>query len=1447
MALKVWRNRLSRSSRMATARPKVDRRWLCEALEERVALSGLTIVVTSLQDGSNPAGTTSLRQAITQADLNPESIINFDAGLFSSGPESITLGSALPTVTANMTINGPGSGVLTIDGGGSSSDFTVLTVATNTTAMVSGLTISQANVNSKTAGAAIDNSGTLNLSDVTLSGNSAASGEGGGIFNHSGTLSLADSTLSGNSAGDSGGGIRTDDGSVTLTRTVVSHNSANKDGGGIYNNGGKLVLTDSTISGNAAQDKGGGIFSYNNALTLTGCDIFGNSAGNDGGGVMNESTMTITDSTISENTAGGNGGGIKTLLSQSFMMNSTISGNSATHGGGLYVWLGRITATNTTFAQNNANYGGGIDNEGNVTLVNSTLSSNRSFNVPGGGVYNNNVFTTYNSLIAGNTRGGGPTAPSDVYGIVEPASSNNLIGAADGLTGIQNGAQGNLIGTVASPIDAKLGDFGDNGGPTSTFALLAGSPAIDAASASITGVSVPVIDQRGGSRGPAGLNAGSAPDIGAFEATSSYVVTSPVDTGDDVGTLRSAVSWANQNLNANPANIPSPVSNTISFDTTGPLSPPHYLYLTTTLELSNKTTPITINGPTGILVLSAIRGASTFSIFAIDQGVNASLSNLALENGNAVVGGAITNSGNLAVTDSVLSGNTALDGGAIYNHGHLTLTRTTVQGNSSKYGGGGIVNYPASSTLTVINSLIANNKSGAGGGGISNSGILVIRDSTISGNYSADNGGGIESGTQLEISNSTITGNAAADHAGGLWLSGPSTLTNTTLFGNTSNYGGGLLLYHAPVTLTNTTITSNRAVRSPSGGISNLGGTLKLFNTLIAGNFTGTAVSIAVGTLTGSGTGRSPGDIQGAVDASSTSNLIGDGDNLTGITDGSQGNLIGTQASPIDALLGSLGSNGGPTATAIPLPGSPAINAGNNADAIDPNTGQALQYDQRGVGYPRIIGGHVDIGALEVQAVSTNLGVKDAVGTYGGTTSLSATLTAGGLPVAGQTVVFQVGSQVLGSAKTDSQGHATLDSVSLDALSAGTYHLTANFAGGSSYLASSAVSQLVVQKASLTLLATPEFKRYGAALPTLGYTVTGFVHGDTPAVLSGSPVLSTNATSLSHVSGSPYVIQVSAGTLSAMNYVITTLVSSTLSIVPAPLTITANDASVVVNQPFPTFTATYAGFVAGDTQASLTSAVSFTTNATKGSGVGSYTIMPGGAADSDYSIQYVPGKLSISQVALQPDPSHPGQSILEVGGTSGNNLIQFLHPGGAKRYVEAKLNGAVLGVYATADLSQIWAFGGPAANKITVAPSIKLPTLLLGGNGPNLIKGGGGNNVLVGGPSSNLLVAGTQRDVLIGGGGPNLLRAGGGGDILVRGTTVYDQNVDALDAILAEWSSTHDYLTRSLNVQGSGANPSFAVRLNQNYFLITSGPNATVQLNPSANTVVPKLGPNLVL
>jgi hypothetical protein len=250
--------------------------------------------------------------------------------------------------------------------------------------------------------------------------------------------------------------------------------------------------------------------------------------------------------------------------------------------------------------------------------------------------------------------------------------------------------------------------------------------------------------------------------------------------------------------------------------------------------------------------------------------------------------------------------------------------------------------------LTVVNGNATNNS----GGGIYNAGALTVRDSSLSGNFATD-GGGVYNGGTLTISDSTLAGNSAL-YAGGIENDGTLAFDNSTLSGNSAgSFGGGLwtsAFAPAAVTLTNSTLTANRA---DADGLGGQGGGLYvdpgstaaplLHNTLIAGNLGGV-------------NGTSGDDVSGTLDAASDYNLIGDGTGMTGISDGVSGNQVGTADSPIDARLGPLQDNGGPTATIDLLPGSPAVNAGDPSLAGTP--------DQRGVARR----GGVNIGAYQASA-----------------------------------------------------------------------------------------------------------------------------------------------------------------------------------------------------------------------------------------------------------------------------------------------------------------------------------------------------------------------------------------------------------------------------------------------------------------------------------------------
>jgi hypothetical protein len=302
---------------------------------------------------------------------------------------------------------------------------------------------------------------------------------------------------------------------VTLSGLKITEGNADAhglDGAGVFYNGtGALTVTGCTISGNSAPEgTGGGVYNGQGTLNVTNSTISGNSDALGGGGVFNSGTATITNSTISGNSSGASGGGVSNTSTLN-VTNSTISGNSGTIGGGI-LSLGAATITNSTISGNIATafFGGGITSGGSITITNSTISGNIAASGSGGGVFNLGSASVKNTLIALNTASAGPDV-SNVF----ISMGHNLIGKADGSSGFSNGVNGDQVGSIASPLNPKLGPLQNNGGPTETLALLSGSPAIDAGDDSVLGSPLFLTTDQRGPGFP--RKSGAHVDIGAFE------------------------------------------------------------------------------------------------------------------------------------------------------------------------------------------------------------------------------------------------------------------------------------------------------------------------------------------------------------------------------------------------------------------------------------------------------------------------------------------------------------------------------------------------------------------------------------------------------------------------------------------------------------------------------------------------------------------------------------------------------------------------------------------------------------------------------------------------------------------------------------------------------------------------------------------------------------------
>src|SRR2546427_967223 len=197
----------------------------------------------------------------------------------------------------------------------------------------------------------------------------------------------------------------------------------------------------------------------------------------------------------------------------------------------------------------------------------------------------------------------------------------------------------------------------------------------------------------------------------------------------------------------------------------------------------------------------------------------------------------------------------------------------------------------------------------------------------------------------------------------------------------------------------------------------------------------------------------------------------------------------------------------------------------------------------------------------------------------------------------------------------------------------GAYSSTCSGAVDSNYTINYATGSVTVTAAVVTVTANNASRAYGAANPTFTASYSGFVNGDTAAVLSGSPSLTTPATA-SSPAGS-YTITAAQGTLSATNYTFA-FVNGTLTVNAAVVTVTANNASRAYGAANPTFTAGYSGFVNGDTAAVLSGSPSLTTPATASSPAGSYTITAaqGTLSATNYTFAFVNGTLTVNAAAV---------------------------------------------------------------------------------------------------------------------------------------------------------------------------------------------------------------------
>jgi len=514
----------------------------CHAL---TASATTYVVDTALDPG--PGGTTSLRQAIFQANASANNIVQFAPALNGS---TLTLQNGEIAVTEPMYIVGPGADKLTISGNDASRILNISTAsATPIAVTLSGLTLSHGNAANKSFGGAIYAANvSLTVQDSVLDYSLAQ--QGGAIFSASGngvasaskltrvtiaknnavicagvamfggaSVQISGSTIDANTASDGpGGGYWYNVGSVSIDASQITGNHAATliSGGGLRIRHDVTSLTNvtvsgSVISGNVSGADGGGIALFNVSAMLTGDTISGNSAVS-GGGVLVQDTasnvtteLTLQQSSVSGNTGTMFGGGIDVRRTSSFTVKrSLINANSvydpAAGGGGIAIEYAKnptYITDSTIYANYAYNNGGGVgifSSSGQTTFGGDTITNNFTFNYGSNGILGAGSTNLYDSVVANNFSHAGNQDIDGFFG--ETYSLVRNVGTAFVFGNHNKNGQDPLLGPLAV-----------NGGPTLTMMPALSSPLLDAGGPLLTGS-----DQRGLPRSANGHR-----DIGAVE------------------------------------------------------------------------------------------------------------------------------------------------------------------------------------------------------------------------------------------------------------------------------------------------------------------------------------------------------------------------------------------------------------------------------------------------------------------------------------------------------------------------------------------------------------------------------------------------------------------------------------------------------------------------------------------------------------------------------------------------------------------------------------------------------------------------------------------------------------------------------------------------------------------------------------------------------------------
>ncbi|MFL5331089.1 MAG: right-handed parallel beta-helix repeat-containing protein [Gemmataceae bacterium] len=1007
---------------------------------------------------------------------------------------------------------------------------------------------------------------------------------------------------------------------------------------------------------------------------------------------MGSATVSLSSVTFSGNTSGANGGAIymsgaasATITSSTFKQNT-----AATNGGAIYFGsAATVTANSTSFEANRA--GGGSAIFANSTFAFSGNSDTIKNNV-GTGTSGTSAATLM--LVSG----------SSTVSITNSSVTGNSTGFRGGLLYVFN--SGSNITVSNTVLDKNTA--GGGGGAIYTFS----TSTVTLNSDTITNNSA--------------TGSGGAVLAGGILNMSSTTLSGNTATGTGGALYISGASTI--------------TNSTFSNNTAGAAGGALRGGAGTTLSASTFTGNTA--GTTGGALYTSGNATVTTTTFT---------SNTAASNGGAIRGGST-----LTLTNSQFTGNTSngtLGGGAIYGAGSLNASTVVFTNNIAKNatGAGGAIRTQAASTITFAD-FNANTAATLGGAVQNASGLLLVNNSTFRNNTAGTSGGAINQSASVTINQSTLFNNTASGSStastggGGINANAAGALivNNSTIYGNTANgsatnsAGGGISRQSslATITVNSSIVAGNTASGSGTQGfdVYSFAGAVTIAgnNNLIGTNDNSSTTFSGTGNQIGTNASlKSPGFSTGLIDNGGV--LLPDGNKIKTLVPGSTSLVIDAGALLPSTTVSAAAGTGDTTIavtnaaqlgtgvyvlvdaevmliTAVSGNVLTVTRAQSGTSAASHNSSANVfqAFDQRSIGFARLRGGAVDVGATEVGPIYPEAALTSAPN----------------VPAAGATpYVFQV-------TWTDSDG-GNIDSTTFDAndvkvtgsgYGAGVNPTSAviKSGAGNSYVVEYTVAAPTggwggVNVGSYTVSVNPsqvfDLDQGASALGVAGsfktafatalvvdntgdandgnFTATNLTLREAIAIANTNGGFTDSITFDAGVFGSATTITVANGVQSIIDSVIITGPAAALTLNASPvveqITVAPNQSLTLSNMKFTNFSAASAGGVitaGASTSISLTN-VNFTSNTSSSTGGGAIAVTGNSAT------------VSLSSVTFNKNTATTSGGAIHIGGNSVTvNVANSTFTGNTSSSVGGAIRG---GASSTFNLSNSTFTGNTAA------------------------------------------------------------------------------------------------------------------------------------------------------